>query len=249
MTVSRTPPRCPPSWRDRLPARRTVKAPEANLDRIVGVFFRDHVFGPGRAQLLAAQLPATDAAAAADRDARLAALQVKIRQNETAQKAQILAQEDLPADPSDPAAAAMRARIRDRFTELHHERQQLQAQLDALSAATPRAADTSLLEELPLAGDILPGLPPQLKAELLAAFGIEILWNKTAGQATVFAEITDATLQALPAILNPGQDGYDDTSEHVPASWEPVGDLFDSPIGGMESHNPGYEVEVTGVFV
>ncbi len=80
-----------------------------------------------------------------------------------------------------------------------------------------------MLEELPLAVDILPGLTPQLKAGLLAAFGIEILWNKTAGQATVFAGITDATLQALPGILNPGQDGYDDTNEHGPADQELVG--------------------------
>ncbi len=117
----------------------------------------------------------------------------------------------------------MRARIRDRFTELHHERQQLQAQLDALAQTTPRAADTSLLEELPPVGDILPGPSPQLKARLPAAFGIEILWSKTASQATVFAEITDATLQALSAILNPGQDGYDDTSESDSANLESVG--------------------------
>ena len=39
--------------------------------------------------------------------------------------------------------------------------------------------------------------------------------NKAAGQATIWAEITDATLRALPGILNPGQDGYDDTSEHA----------------------------------
>ncbi len=125
----------------------------------------------------------------------------------------------------------MRARIRDRFTELHHERQQLQVQLDALAETTPKAADTTLLDELPLAGDILPGLDPELKAELLAAFGIEILWNKTTGQATVFAEITDATLQALPALLNPALDGYDDTSEDGSADPESVGDLFDPPMG------------------
>jgi hypothetical protein len=54
---------------------RTVQAPEALLDRIVGQFFAEHVFGPGRAALLAAQLPATDAAAAAERDAQAATIQ------------------------------------------------------------------------------------------------------------------------------------------------------------------------------
>ena len=48
---------------------RTVKAPETRLDQIAGLFFAEHVFGPRRAELLAAQLPATDAAARADCDA------------------------------------------------------------------------------------------------------------------------------------------------------------------------------------
>ena len=112
-----------------------------------------------------------------------------------------------------PRSAALRGRIRARFADLHHEREQLDTQLTALAATTPKAADPTLLGELPLAGDVLPGLPPELKARLLDAFDIQILWNKPGRQATVFAEITDATLQALPAILNPGQDGYDDTSE------------------------------------
>jgi hypothetical protein len=58
------------------------------------------------------------------------------------------------------------------------------------------------------AGD---GLPPALKARLFAAVDLIILWNKTDGQATVTATITDATLAALPAILDPTQDGYHDT--------------------------------------
>ena len=143
---------------------RTVKAPETRLDQIVALFFNEHVFGPGRAALLAAQLPATDAAATADRDARTAALNAKLKQLDTAQNAQILALEQLPADPADTAAAAMRARITARFAELHADREQAEAQLSALAAATPKAADTTLLEELPLAGDILPGLPADLKA-------------------------------------------------------------------------------------
>lgn len=55
----------------------------------------------------------------------------------------------------------------------------------------------------------------RLKARLLDAFDLHILWNKQDRQATIWGEITDATLQALPGILNPGQDGYDDTSEQV----------------------------------
>jgi hypothetical protein len=57
----------------------------------------------------------------------------------------------------------------------------------------PVLPDTSLLDRLPLAGDVLPRLSP-------------------AQQATVTAEISDAILQALDAILDPGQDGYHDTN-------------------------------------
>ena len=209
---------------------RTVKAPAARLDQIVALFFKNHVFGERRAELLAAQLPATDAAATADRDAAAAALQARLRKTATGQDSCILELEQLPADPADTAAAALRGRIRARFAELHAEREQLQAQLATLAAATPKAADTTLLDELPLAGDILPGLPDDLKARLLDAFDLQVLWNKTAGQATVHAEITEATLRALPVLLNPDQDGYDDTSEHTPDQPEAMENLFEAPM-------------------
>jgi hypothetical protein len=186
---------------------RTVKAPEKRLDQIAGLFFAEHVFGPRRADLLAAQLPATDQAAAAVRDAQAAALTARLKQIDTAQKAQILSLEQLSPDPGDTAATAMRARITDRFAELHDQREQAQAQLGALQAVTPKAADPTLLDQLPLAGDILTGLDPDLKARLFDAFDLNILWNKPGRQATVHVEITEATLRALPGILNPGQDG------------------------------------------
>jgi hypothetical protein len=113
--------------------------------------------------------------------------------------------------PDDDAADEMRARIFERYAELRAEGQQLQAQLDTLDATTPRAADTTLLDELPLLGDILPGLPPRLKTELFDAFDLHIWWNKQGGQATLRAELTEATLQALPFLLDPTHDGYHDT--------------------------------------
>jgi alkylation response protein AidB-like acyl-CoA dehydrogenase len=69
--------------------RRPGLGSEALLDRIVGQFFAEHVFGPGRAALLAAQLPATDADAAAERDAAAAKIQARIRRIEAAQNSQI----------------------------------------------------------------------------------------------------------------------------------------------------------------
>jgi site-specific DNA recombinase len=217
---------------------RTVQAPEALLDRIIGGFFATRIFGPGRAELLAAQLPATDADAAAQRDAEAARLQARIRRIETAQDSCILELEQLPADPADTAAAAMRARIRARFADMHHEREQIETQLAALAKTAPAATDPGLLDELPLLGDILPSLPPALKARLLAAFGIEILWNKPGQQVTVFAEITENTLQAIPGITDPSQDGYHDTSTQTSNDTRvPMGHLNNTPRSGREAHS------------
>src|SRR6202042_2876092 len=44
------------------------------------------------------------------------------------------------------------------------------------------------------------------------------LWNKTSGQVTVYATITETTLTALADLLNPAQDGYHDTAAPAPAS-------------------------------
>jgi len=122
----------------------------------------------------------------------------------------------------------MRGRIRARFTELHTERERLETELAALAEVTPQAADLTMLDELPMPGDIVPGLPPDLKARLFQAFDLYILWNKPGQQATVHAEITDATLRALPGILDPeGRDGYDDAADSDPEDAGSVEHLFD----------------------
>jgi hypothetical protein len=109
---------------------------------------------------------------------RPAALKARLKRIDNAQNSKILELEELPADPADTAAAAMRTRIRARFADLHTERQQIETQLQALEKTTPTAADPALLDQLPLVGDILPGLPPALKARLFQTFDMEVLWNK-----------------------------------------------------------------------
>jgi hypothetical protein len=42
--------------------------------------------------------------------------------------------------------------------------------------------------------------------------------------------------QALPAILDPSQDGYDDTAEGVPGDPAAVEDLFEPPIAHLIFH-------------
>ncbi len=211
---------------------RHVQAPESTLDRVVGLFFATRIFGPDRARLLAAQLPATQAAATADREAQQTALTARLKRIDAAQTSKIVELEDLPADTTDPATQAYRAR----FAELHAEREQIETQLKTLAMTVPAPADPALLDQLPLAGDVLPRLPPRLRTLLFQAFDLEVLWNKADRQATVHAEITEATLRVLPAILDPGQDGYHDTDPGEPA---PVEDLFDTPISGPVLHRAG----------
>jgi hypothetical protein len=75
-----------------------------------------------------------------------------------------------------------------------------------------------------------------LKARLFAAFGLEILWNKPGQQVTVFAEITENTLQAIPAITDPGQDGYHDTSTQTSTGDTAPCGIWATPLDPAESH-------------
>jgi hypothetical protein len=212
---------------------RTVQAPETVLDAITGLFFRTRIFTPGRSALLAAHLPVSDTEAQARRDHRAAALQAQIRKLDAQQDAQVRALEDVP---DGPAGKAMRARINERFTQLHAERTDAEAKLTALTSHQPKAADPAILDEVPYAGDLLPSLPPALKARLFAAFDLNILWNKEDGQATVTAVITDDTLAALPEILDPAQPGYHDTGTSGPqAMWVSA----QPPITGSSSQPSG----------
>jgi len=223
--------RCPHNWAspkhvaDHPDHPHTVQVPELLLDRVVGAFFATRIFGPERAALLADQLPATDAQAAADRDAQEAALNTRINWIDNAQNSKIRELDDLPADDHQ-GTQAYRARIRARFAELHQERELLETQLKALAKTTPAAVNMSMLDQLPLAGDVLPRLSPQLRAKLFAVFDISIYWNKTAGQTTVHAEITENTLRAVTGLLDPTQDGYDDTDPDQPG---PIWDLANTP--------------------
>lgn len=48
--------------------------------------------------------------------------------------------------------------------DLHHEREDIEAQLAALAKTTSQATDPALLNQLPISGDVLPDLPSALKA-------------------------------------------------------------------------------------
>ncbi len=78
---------------------RTVQAPETVLDTLTGLFFRTRIFSPGRTELLARQLPASDTEAAGRRDAQAAGLAAQVRKLDAQQAAQIRALEDVPTGP------------------------------------------------------------------------------------------------------------------------------------------------------
>jgi hypothetical protein len=120
---------------------------------------------------------------------------------------QITQIDTLSTDPADTAAAAMRARCSERFAELHHERQAIQAQLDSLDATAPEPpADLALLDDLPLLGDTLDLHPERLRAALYEAFDIQALYKPDMHQVTLFATITSNTPRAVAAILTQAGD-------------------------------------------
>ena len=109
------------------------------MDAITG-FYATRVFGPDRAALLKAVIPVTTAAVTARAAARSKALRKKLAKIDVAETA-LITELETPADPGNPAAQALRNRIRARFTELYAERASLETDLAALDATTSEPAD------------------------------------------------------------------------------------------------------------
>jgi hypothetical protein len=95
----------------------------------------------------------------------------------------------------------MRARIHAHFTDLHHQRETIEAELQALATGTGRADDVDLLDELPELTGHLDDLPEHLQAALFAAFDIQVVWNQPMNQVTFYAAITDTTPGTVTELL------------------------------------------------
>jgi site-specific DNA recombinase len=164
-------------------------------------FFTERVFGPDRAAMLTTQLPATAAGQAERRDKQAAAIRRKIARLDSAETA-LITELETPADPGDPAAQALRQRIRARFTDLYTQRTTLETELAALQD-TPAEHDNdpTLLDELPILGDILTEAPAALTERLLDAFDMQAVYNRDKNQVTIHATVTDATPQAIRDLL------------------------------------------------
>jgi hypothetical protein len=201
---------------------RTVKARE---DLLLGEL-RDglsaYALAPGRAGRLAQLIPASTAAQQDQRDHQAAALRSRLKQIDTAAD-NLMTELDAAAHMPAKAAGAYRARIRQRFTDLHTERETIDQQLAALEADTTPASDPRLIDLLPEIAGNLADLPAEIQAELFAAFDIHILWNPPMRQATFNATITDTTPGIITALLTRAdQDGPAATAAH-PGSSTPAG--------------------------
>jgi len=180
------------------PDHRTVAVREEIMVAALARFFTERVFGPDRAAMLTTQLPATAAGQAERRDKQAATIRRKIARLDTAETALITELET----PADPAAQALRQRIRARFTDLYTQRTALEAERAALqNTPAEHDNDPTLLDELPFLGDILTEAPASLTERLLDVFDMQAVYNRDKGQVTIHATVTDATPQAIRDLL------------------------------------------------
>ena len=180
----------------------TVRVREDDLLTVIREFFALHIFGPDRTAMLAERLPASAAEDTARRDQETARLHKRLQKIDAAENAHAREIENLATLPhGSPAITALRTRIIARFTELETERTQINDRLAALDRATGRRDDPTLLDALPMLGDILGDAPASLQAQLFAAFGLELIYNKQDHQVSIYATITPSTPQALAGII------------------------------------------------
>ncbi len=137
--------------------------------------------------------PGEPAGQAERRDKQADAIRRKIARLDIAETA-LITELETPADPADPAAQALRQRIRARFTDLYTQRTTLETELAALED-TPAEHDNdpTLLDELPILGDILTEAPAALTERLLDVFDTHAVYNRDKRQVTIHAAVTDAT--------------------------------------------------------
>jgi hypothetical protein len=197
------------------PDHGSVSLREDILMAAIAGFLDQHAFGHDRAELLAAQLPATTAEHAEARARQETHLRAELARIETAERG-LISELEQPADPADPAVQAYRARIRARFTDLYAERTRTEAKIADLQAAAPQDNDLSLLDQLPIAASVLADAPARIKEALLAAFDIQALYRSDKNQVTIWATLTDNAPRTITALLtDPRTDS--DTGTATPA--------------------------------
>ncbi len=216
------------------PDHGSVSLREDVIMAAIAGFLDQYAFSHDRADLLAAQLPATTAEHAEARARQETHLHAELARIETAERG-LISELEQPADPADPAVQAYRARIRARFTDLYDQRTRTETQLADLQATAPQDNDLSLLDQLPIAASVLADAPARIKEALLAAFDIQALYRSDKNQITIWATLTDNTPRTITALLtDPRTDS--DTGTTTPGQ-----DTFyhsaSAPITGVHAHD------------
>jgi site-specific DNA recombinase len=209
---------------------RTISVREDHLLEAIHQFFAQRVFGPDRATLLVADLPASAADDQARRDRQSAALHKRLRQIDAAENAHAREIETLAHldNPHAPAVTALRSRVLARFTELEDERAQINTQLTDVAKTGTGPGDPALLDALPLLGNLLADAPARLQQQLYEAFDLQALYKKNMHQVTMHVTITDSTPGAVAAIINDAG-GHPAHTTSGPAEQAHISDLVQVP--------------------
>jgi hypothetical protein len=195
---------CTPDMNDpraaaRYPGHVSARLADKLLTTIIAGVLDQRVFGPDRAAMLTAQLPATAAEKTADRDRQAAALRRLLKKIETSQAALMTELEETGADP---AAADYRQRIRARYRDRAAERAAAEQQLAELDTQTAAADDPTLLDAIPRAAGQFTTTPAEIREALYTALDVQILYRPDQDQMTIWVTITDATPQAIQDLLD-----------------------------------------------
>ncbi|MGP3991924.1 hypothetical protein [Streptomyces sp. 3N207] len=180
----------------------------------VHTFFEQRLFGPDRAQLLAAQLaqPAPEPATPTADIPALRAEEERLARGKCRLLEQLAGQaEDDDGDPE--FAAEFRKGIRKQFDRLERQRRDILARITEAETATqpPKAANTALLDTLPQLRTRLRDLPPAIQREIFDAFQLQIRYDhrdrSAEIQVTIAAALTDrlnGIAESAAAATEPG---------------------------------------------
>ncbi len=211
------------------PGHLSISVSETRFTTAIHQFLAERIFGPDRAAMLAAQIPATAAERAAKQRQRAEHLRKELARIDSAQAGLMTELEELGADKN-PAAKAYRARN----AELHQDHTTTQTQLAELHATTPdNDDDPALLDELPLLPDLISQAPAHLLERLYDAFDIQILYRDDKQQATIWATITDATPQTIHNLTT---DPRTDHDTHPTTPTQNFSHLAPAPITPAVGH-------------
>jgi hypothetical protein len=115
-----------------------------------------------------------------------------------------------------------------RFTELEDERTQINTQLTGLAKTDTGPGDPTLLDALPMLGDLLADASARLQQQLHEAFDLQALYKKNMHQVTIHVTITNSTPRAVAAIINDA-DGHLAHTTADPGGHAHFSDLAQAP--------------------